>query len=397
MTRHLSEFADRANGLALLGVDFGDPFHVKTFSGSSRHIWGELQRRDVLVDAFTPYPATPLVTLYKLRAFRADKRDWRASWRRSVPFRRYLSRRACRTIREQYDGRFRACLQIGAYYNLSEALHVPRALLADNNCAITQRTNRTFQSTDRVYRQQYEFERQVYASMDHVFCFSEFLANSMVQDFSCDPARVRVVGAGINVPAELIRNDERDFGGRSILFAGYDWVQKGGPSLLKAFSIVRRAEPSARLVLLGPRPPNVPPGVISHGPLSKSVAAEFETICRAFREATVFVLPTLADAFPNVIREAMASGLPCVASDIGSIPEMVDEGVTGYLVPVNDPDVLADRLLRLLRDPERARAMGAAGYARYLERFTWSRVCDTIISDLSHTAAGAAMTGVMHA
>jgi len=99
------------------------------------------------------------------------------------------------------------------------------------------------------------------------------------------------------------------------------------------------------------------------------------------------VHPTLADAFPNVIREAMAAGLPCVASDIGSIPEMVTEGQTGYLVPKGNAAQLADRVLRLLANPGLAQAMGEAGYARYRERFTWARVCATIVDELGQVPA----------
>ena len=64
------EVRDGESQLKLLGVDFGEPFDVRTFSGSSRYIWAELQRRNVLVDAFTPYPKRALELSYKLRAFR---------------------------------------------------------------------------------------------------------------------------------------------------------------------------------------------------------------------------------------------------------------------------------------------------------------------------------------
>lgn len=379
--------------LDLLGVDFGEPFDVKTFSGSSRYIWSELQRREVLVDAFTPYPKRALELLYKLRAFRPNTDDWRASWRRSLPFRQLLSERACKRIRSRYAGLYTACLQIGAYYDLSEAVKKPCGLLADNNCAISQRTNRRFQSPDSVFRKQFQFEKRVYRSMDCVFCFSEYLAKSMIDDFGCSPERVRVVGAGINVPEQMIRNPARDYSSKTILFAGFDWIQKGGPALLSAFSIVREKEPNARLVLLGPELPTVPSGVTCLGALSKADPSQFATICGAFREATVFVLPTLADAFPNVIREAMAAGLPCIASDIGSIPEMISDGVTGHLVPVHDPGTLADRILRVIQDPEKGRAMGAAGHERYSERFTWGKVCDHIIDDMTCVLNGVPTSG----
>ncbi|MDM7973138.1 MAG: glycosyltransferase family 4 protein, partial [candidate division Zixibacteria bacterium] len=371
----------------MLGIDYGDPWDIRTFSGSSRYLWSEFRRQGVLVDAFTPYPSRPLTMFYKARAFHPNMRRWRARWRRSLPFRKCLSARAVRKILRNYRGAFNASLQIGAYYNLAAALDCPRGLLADGNCALSQRTYATYQTSDAIFRKQREFERAVYRSMDRVFCFSRFLAQSMIDDFGCAPERVKVVGAGINIDETLIRNPERNYGAKTILFSAFDWVHKGGPVLLEAFEKVKREAPEARLILLGPTLTGLPQGVICHGPLSKDQPQQLQTLGEAFRSASIFVHPTLADAFPNVIREAMAAGLPCVASDIGSIPEMVTEGQTGYLVPKGNAAQLADRVLRLLANPGLAQAMGEAGYARYRERFTWARVCATIVDELGQVPA----------
>jgi len=82
------------------------------------------------------------------------------------------------------------------------------------------------------------------------------------------------------------------------------------------------------------------------------------------------VLPTLNDCFPLVILEAMRAGLPVVATDEGAIPEIVDDEVTGYIVPKNQPENLADKLELLLYDPELRKRMGGAGRNRFLEKYT---------------------------
>jgi glycosyltransferase involved in cell wall biosynthesis len=92
-----------------------------------------------------------------------------------------------------------------------------------------------------------------------------------------------------------------------------------------------------------------------------------------FRTHDVFVFPTLADAFPLVVLEAMQAGLPVVSSDEGAIPDMVLDGETGFVVPPGDVTAVADRLARLLRDGALRRRLGERGRARYREHFTEAR------------------------
>src|SRR5581483_2835069 len=80
-------------------------------------------------------------------------------------------------------------------------------------------------------------------------------------------------------------------------------------------------------------------------------------------EADIFVLPSRSEAFPNAVLEAMAAGLPIVASGVGGILELVDEGRTGLLMPPADPSALADRLVGLMAAPALARSLGDAARA----------------------------------
>lgn len=90
---------------------------------------------------------------------------------------------------------------------------------------------------------------------------------------------------------------------------------------------------------------------------------------RWFREARLLVLPSAWEGTPNVVLEAMACGLPVIATPVGSLPDLVDDGQTGRLVPVGDPGALALALLELLDDPRRAERMGAAGRRRVEAEF----------------------------
>ena len=108
----------------------------------------------------------------------------------------------------------------------------------------------------------------------------------------------------------------------------------------------------------------------------------------------VFVLSSDAvECLPMALLEAMASGLPAVCTDIGGLREMVEEGVTGHLVPVRRPDALAAAVARLVTDPDRARAMGAAARARARAQFDRSVMVQATQDVLTDIASGAPTTG----
>ena len=84
----------------------------------------------------------------------------------------------------------------------------------------------------------------------------------------------------------------------------------------------------------------------------------------------LYALPSLEESFPLSILEAMAAGLPVVATTVGGVPECVADGETGLLVPPADSDRLADAIIQLATDPLRRTEMGRAGRRRVLERFS---------------------------
>jgi len=96
--------------------------------------------------------------------------------------------------------------------------------------------------------------------------------------------------------------------------------------------------------------------------------------------ADIFVLPSRSEGFSNALVEAMAASLPVVATDVGGNAEAVKDGISGFVVPSEDPSALSVAILRLLSDPSLARTMGAAGKDLATERFTtetmMSRIAD---------------------
>ena len=95
---------------------------------------------------------------------------------------------------------------------------------------------------------------------------------------------------------------------------------------------------------------------------------------RLMAAADVFAMPSLGEPFGLVFLEAMAMQLPVVALDSGGAPEVVEDGVTGFLVEPGDMDGLTSKLLALLEDPKRRQRMGAAGRQRVEAHFTTPRM-----------------------
>ncbi|MDZ7373154.1 MAG: glycosyltransferase family 4 protein [candidate division KSB1 bacterium] len=174
-------------------------------------------------------------------------------------------------------------------------------------------------------------------------------------------------------------------------FVGQLDERKGIGVLLQAFERVAAARSEARLLLVG------------KGPLAHQVE-EFrkaspwgtrvlhvgfrEDIPRIMRSLDVLVLPSFWEGFGIVLIEAMAAGKPVVASRTSSIPEIVVDGETGFLVPPGDSGALADGLLRLAQDRELALAMGKRGRERVHRWFTLDRMVDQWESIFQRLATG---------
>jgi glycosyltransferase involved in cell wall biosynthesis len=90
----------------------------------------------------------------------------------------------------------------------------------------------------------------------------------------------------------------------------------------------------------------------------------------------IFVMPSLEEGFPIAALEAMAAGLPVVASGVGGVPELVEDGKTGWLIPPGDVEALAARLRHLLRSPEEQLRMGANARARVRDHFSLAQMTE---------------------
>jgi glycosyltransferase involved in cell wall biosynthesis len=101
-----------------------------------------------------------------------------------------------------------------------------------------------------------------------------------------------------------------------------------------------------------------------------------EEVTPFYRAAKALVLPSAYEGLPMVLLEAMREGLPAVATDVSGHPDAIDDGVSGYLVPVDDVDAMADRCVILLRDSDATTEMRQRARQAVIERFSLDREVD---------------------
>src|SRR5438094_232785 len=165
-----------------------------------------------------------------------------------------------------------------------------------------------------------------------------------------------------------------------VLFVGRLVERKGVAHLIDAVARLGDDRPSLEIIGDGPERAALEARVNALGIADRVVfrgQVTTEELRRSYARAAVFVLPSVLDARGDteglgvVLLEAMNYGTPVVASRVGGIPDIVEDGVSGLLVPPGDADALAAAVRRLRDDPALARRLGEAGRRRLQEEFSW--------------------------
>jgi glycosyltransferase involved in cell wall biosynthesis len=203
--------------------------------------------------------------------------------------------------------------------------------------------------------------------------------------------------------ADAVRDFRRRHGledARIVAIAGRLHEQKGVLQLFRAMAQVARDVPEARLLVMGHKDVYEREFAAAADQLGVSSLVapvgwlDGDELARAYSATDVFVTPSICfDTFGLVNLEAMEHRRPVVATSFGGSPEVVDDGVTGFVVNPFRTEELADRIVRLLRDPELARRMGEAGERRLRERFTIHRLAAEFLEEYATARALAAGSG----
>ncbi|MGR6779712.1 glycosyltransferase family 4 protein [Moritella viscosa] len=216
-------------------------------------------------------------------------------------------------------------------------------------------------------------EKQIYHHATINFTMSSHVLTSIVEQYRCDPHDVVMARCGSHInPPDNVGYLEQRYEMKNILFVGVDWERKGGPRLIEAFKSVLKVHPDARLTIVGCSPDVDVENCKIVGAVPLAEVQDY------YLQASLFCLPTRREPFGIVFLEAFAHKLPVVSNDLGALPDIVQEGVTGYLVGCNDTDLLAQRLITLLSEPHKCKEFGSRGYAYFLENYTWEKTAAII-------------------
>lgn len=222
-------------------------------------------------------------------------------------------------------------------------------------------------------------EKQLSRSCDKITVVSNSLREEFRKHYNVDSA---VIYNGVD-PDKFKENSlpKEDW----VLFTGMFRIGKGIVDLLDVAELLRGSHPKVKLIMVG------------DGPLKNRIQRAIEKrnlinvktrshlshseLLEYYQRSRIYVLPSYYEGLSTTILEAMACQLPVVASNVYGIPELVEEGVTGYMVNPGDIKGFYSRIVELIEDSEKQTIFGEEGRKKVLKNFTWSHVAQGVIRE----------------
>ena len=219
-------------------------------------------------------------------------------------------------------------------------------------------------------------QRIVTKRMDRVITVSESSADKARKAFKVSNSKLRVVYNGVDTDIFKKRDDIKKEPASIIVVTNTRDRNKGIIYLLQALALMRG---QVKLTVVDDKPPrnDYAPGLVKEYGLQNMVTFTGRLIhgevAKKYAAAQIAVSPSIYEGFGLPAAEAMACGVPIVGTTAGALPEVIEDNVTGILVPPKNPQALANAIKALIDDPELRRKMGTAGVERVKQRFTWAK------------------------
>jgi glycosyltransferase involved in cell wall biosynthesis len=221
---------------------------------------------------------------------------------------------------------------------------------------------------------------------DVVFVSSNFTKSELTDLFHVKQERIKITHRGIDsMFSEVQRLSSSEVS--NFIFYGSLAPIKGVFDVIKALGIVaKQGHGNWKLKIAGWGDEELVKRTAREEGIEDNIAIlgrlEPYELVKELEWAHLAILPSRAESFGRAIAEAQAAGLPVISYDAGSVPEIVEHGVTGWLAPPQRADLLADGIIKAIQNPERASQMGMAGREKVNRMFSWKKTASSILESI---------------
>jgi len=252
---------------------------------------------------------------------------------------------------------------------------VHHPLSIDRNSDLTH-TKSFKQKWGRIMFYPFFMQNIVTKRMDRVITVSNSSAQKAKQAFKIADAKLRVVYNGVDTDKFRMRDDIKKEPNSLIVATNTRDRNKGIIYLLQALTMMRG---QVKLTIVDDKPPrnDYAPGLVKEYGLEDMITftgrLSHSEVAKKYAAAEIAVSPSIYEGFGLPAAEAMACGVPVIGTTAGALPEVIEDNVTGILVPPKNPQALAGAIKTLIDDPELRQKIGAAGVERVNRLFTWEK------------------------
>jgi glycosyltransferase involved in cell wall biosynthesis len=353
-----------------------DPRDKRSWSGTNHFLYKAMEKHIGEVDLLGPYMPQPLQFVCSVFNFLTLRLlGKRFDYRHSFLMRNAYGKHFITLLRKKkYD-----CVVVSASIASAAGIKTNLPVFYINDRVIPGAMN-----YHKIFTQLFAFSKRQSVATDkqaitnsRVSIFSShWAANAAINLHHIDPSKVKVIPFGANIEERPLFRDTVTFPESPVrlLFVGVNWHDKGGPIALQCLEALLQQNIDAQLTIVGCHPPE---GVHHEkmnviGFLNKNNPDEFRKLNELFSVSHFFILPTRFEAYGLVFCESAAFGVPALAPATGGIPTIIQDGVTGFLLPekASGKDY-AEKIASLVRNPEKWHTMRKAAHERFENQLNW--------------------------
>jgi glycosyltransferase involved in cell wall biosynthesis len=231
-------------------------------------------------------------------------------------------------------------------------------------------------------RGKFQWNKSTYHAATAIVTWCQWAKDSLVSDYGVSAEKVTVIPPGVDLEQWNFRRDKTVHqipkNSLRLLFVGGDFARKGGYTLLQAFRNGLNQDCTLDIITKDTSLERELAGIESIQ-VHCGLTPNSQPLQELYAQADIFVFPTQADCLPIAVLEAMAGGLPIIATDVGALREQVEHGVNGLIVPPSDPTALISAV-HTLNDETKRTTMAAASRRIAEERFDARRNYGAILT-----------------